>query len=1102
MWFIDPRVLYKRVVLSVAVLLMQATSYAQNDRNLLHFRGGYQRIGTLIEAINRQTNGININWGCDNIDLNQTIFVPDSVTLNEIIADIANRLGMDYYWIRSSVRFTQKAGPRPEKPERIEPEAPEPILYCRIKVVDDDSLPLEKASIGIGYPMEYQTTDKDGLLSIPMKGKDKVLITTTSHVGRITRIDTLYPGKEYTLALKRQPEAYTTGYVYSTLRIYVPQDRSDIKDYQLNATSNSTPQTILEGQIPGLLVTQSNGNSTARSTAILHGQNSLFNSVEPLYIVDNVPMAPQNASMSNLVTSISAGSQSPFSYYSLADIESIDVLKDAEATAIYGSRGANGVIIITTKKAKAGRPHLDVQISTGVTHTSDNLRLMNTPQYLDMRKDAFTNDNIPLGPALAGDVLTWGNKRDNNWRKFIMGANGHTSEMRAAVTGGTNALSYFFGAGRTTETSVYPTSPLHERTNTHVNLDHQSKNRKLDIQFSGLFSWDRNHQFSGADLAKLQFLAPNAPITTRQGQQLVTDYENVPFLSNWYFIYQPASSAAHNYLADAFFTWHILPSLTFRSNLGWNETMSNEKASTPIWIQDPIIFGTPTGSFNTAHTNFTSQIFEPQLEYKKTGPVLTWSVLLGGSLHELFSNMNTNSAMGFTSDSDLGNLSRAAEVDHKEMGTNYSYRAAFGRFAAILDSSYVLNLSCRKEGSDRLSTKMNYGTFYSAGGEWIFSNMAFIDSMHILNFGRLRASYGVTGNDEIGNAWFSAPNRVGASMFNNIPIGQSPASSASPQAWERATKMEVGVDIGIAGNRVMATVAWYRNRSTNQLIPTAIPQTDSPITFQNWPTLLVNQGFDVRIVSKNIWHRDFSWTTTFNWSFPGTQLVAFNDLSKTIFSKVLSVGSPLGSQWVYHYTGIDKSTGLYQVADRNHDGVITNADKTLKRAQAITAFGGLDNLFRYKEFQLEVFLDARVATGGSYLGDMYLFNAPGQDQSQYSNAVTAFNDRWSTTNANGLYQKVNTGLVSSPEMDKAIDNYRHSDAVLANTSFIRVRKLQFSYSPSSRVLARVHLSELSLFLVAQNLFTISPYKGPSPELQNVTSMPILKTIETGIRVAI
>lgn len=1067
-------------------------SYAQSSDTPLHFPNGGVSIGSVIRQI--EEHKLFVFYTRNYPDTSLLIKMPPTCSVGEAAELIAVNNDLEWKAAGHTIIFKRRTP------------------TCYIIVSNRKEGRLAGATVQFLHTRGKIFTDNMGKASFPFQDPPITIIVTYVNM----RPDTLTlrrPGLIDVwlteIPTSMQEAVITTGYVNSKPPIYVPADRSDLSGNPITGVSTASPLSLLQGLEAGLSVNPTNGNSTAAFNISIHGQNSLFNSQEPLYIVDNVVVASGNTSMSGLPTGISAGSQSPFSYFNPSDIEHIEILKDAEATAIYGSRGANGVIIITTRRARTGRPRVDFQFRSGIGHTTGRLPLMNTEQYLAMRTEAFANDHLPITAANAPDLKVWDSKRYTDWSKFMTGDAAHIYSFQTSVTGGSSLFNYYAGVGGLQESSVYPTHPLHRRLNTNINLNHQSKDKKLDIRLDGLFGWDWNHQFIYSDPAWMQFLAPNAPTTFKNAQGgLNFQSDGTSFLNPYSFLGQRASSTAHNTLLDGFATYHLRPALTARINIGWNEVAAGEFGATPLSVQDTSGGIPAMGISYFANTRYRSQIIEPQLEYNHSFARgrLQVDLLAGASWQEQSVRFSDLTAIGFTNDNDLRNPALAAiRTADSIPEIDWSYRAQFGRLSTMLDSTYILNVSYRRDGSDRLNPKMYYGNFYAIGGAWLFSRTAFMrHHLPFINEARLRSSYGITGSDQIG-ATLSSTGGFGGSAAPNyytIPLVSHVNEGAT---WERMSKLEAGLDLAFLKNRYKIGLVWYQNRSTNQLLPTSQPRLDTSVTFRNWPAVVLNRGWDITFSIRPIETKNFTWTSTFNWSFPVTQLVSFDSLSHTILGKQMVVGQSPSVVQGYRYMGVDPASGLYQFVDQNHDGHIDEKDRVVLGHYGVRSFGGLYNSLKYKNFQLDFLFDARFAKGTSYILGLYLASPPGSFDYQNSNTIASMENRWRKPGDKARYQQVTTSTVYNPGTNTAAaaayTNYRQSDDVLlVNTSFFRLRKAELSYRLPYALSARMRMSDVKFTLTGQNLFTMSPYKGVSPELQSASVLPLLRTIEMGLHV--
>jgi hypothetical protein len=552
---------------------------------------------------------------------------------------------------------------------------------------------------------------------------------------------------------------------------------------------------------------------------------------------------------------------------------------------------------------------------------------------------------------------------------------------------------------------------------------------------------------------------------------------------------------SYNYLVDGDARYLLFPCLTLQANLGFNSIGNHEFGETPISAQEPNT--QPTGTAYFAHTTYASKIVEPQAELTKHFGNLFFGLLTGYSWQQENAHTNSLVAMGFTNDASLHDQSRAASTTTLQPdSTHYAYRAMFSRLNLNWDERYILNLTGRRDGTNRFGPGIRYGNFYAVGAAVIFTRFQAIqDALPALSLAKLHASIGVTGNDQIGDHRQSSFAPTNVASYNNIPGFFSSNEVLSGTTWETIHKEELGLDLGFIHDRFFLTIARYRHRSNDQLLPQAYPTPGTLDVFRNWPAVLQNSGWEFSVSAHLIVRKEFTWTVDLNWSLPVNRLISFPNLDQTPFSNTLVVGQSATSVHGWRYTGVDPATGVFQFQDRNHDGQITDTDRTVIGHLDPKGFGGMTNTFRYKHFQFSLLLDARIITGSNYLTALYAISPPGSYFYSLTNAPTELTARWQRTGQQSSFQQVTTSLTTTTA-GSAIPYYTSSSALLANASFLRLKKLMLAYQTT--VKDGQHHTNITLFVAGDNLFTITPYKDVDPEIQSAAILPLLRTIEGGI----
>ena len=857
----------------------------------------------------------------------------------------------------------------------------------------------------------------------------------------------------------------------------------------------------LQGRVPGLDITQSNGVAGSSFTVQLRGQSSLLQGSQPLFVIDGVPYAPNNNAVNNLSSAAaSTGSSglSPFSSLNPQDIESISVLKDADATAIYGSRGANGVILITTKKGKSGGTRFSVTGYTGVSGVSKQEKLLNTEQYIAMRREALANDGLLPDAGNAPDLTVWDTARYTNFPKLFTGGTAHTTDVQASLSGGNAATQFLLSGGYHRETTVFP-GDLHDtRGSLNATLNHVSDNKKLTVGFSALYSSEVN-TITASDPTGQTWLSPNLPALTDSSGELNWSEGGIPFDNPLAYLQQGYRATTDNLLANLNLAYRLLPDLVLRVSSGYHYYGVAEVNTNPITSQNPLY--SLQGYSQFANNVFHSRIIEPQADYSHTWGKVKLSLLAGGTIQQTDNKSYALFAYGYTNDQLLGSLSGASSLTTLSSDdAKYRYAALFGRINATLRNTYVLNLSGRRDGSSRFGSGRQWAAFGAVGGAWLFANETWVKKgLPFLSSGKLRGSYGVTGNDQIGNyaylnTWTPTPY-----PYNGVG-GLYPTRLFNPNyGWETNQKAEAGLEIGFIADRLLLNVDYYRNRSSNQLVNMALPsQTGFSSLLENLPATVQNTGWEAVLTAKNFSNLPFGWTTTLTLTVPKNKLVSFPGLASSAYASQYTVGKPLGTVKGYQYEGVDAATGLFRFTDVNKDGVLNEADRQIIADLTPKYYGGLLNSLTLKGWSLDVFIQFLKSTGRNLLATIY--SQGGTLPGGAVNEPVEVLRRWQTPGQATNYT-LYTSQPGTPAYNAAY-YLSSSGAVYSDASFARLKNVSLSYALPPRMIRKAHIELLRVFVQGQNLLTVTRYKGTDPETQNPFILPPLRTITGGIQITL
>jgi TonB-linked SusC/RagA family outer membrane protein len=855
----------------------------------------------------------------------------------------------------------------------------------------------------------------------------------------------------------------------------------------------------LQGMVPGLVVNQTNGFSSSPFDVKIRGQNSLAASgnigvnkiSEPLYIIDGVPViAGSNSAQQNvgieqngLVTPTSG--ESPLFGLNPADVESVSVLKDADATAIYGARGANGVILITTKKGKAGKTKIDANVYTGLSLQTKKLHLMNTDEYLAMRKQAFKNDGFTPDDGNGYDLTIWDQNRYTDWQKELLGT-AHTTDAQVSLSGGDSKTTFRLSGGFNTQSPPFAGNYKEQRGSGLLNITNSAFNDRLTTTAKVSFS-STSSNLPAADLTPLIFLAPNAPSLFDAAGNLNYDgWRAAGFPYQAANFKRPYSSNTDNLASSITLKYNILPGLDFNSSMGLNITRQKQLQTSPSGSFDPAYGIGRESNFGT--NNNKTWVIEPSLNYSKTFGKSTLQTLLGTTFQRAEIDGTYIDARGYTNDAFLEDQGAASDYYLQSNYIKTKFESVYARINYNYDNKYIINLNGRRDGSSRFSAGRQFGNFGSIGGAWIFSNEQLIqDNLKFLSFGKIRASYGLVGGDGLGDYKYLSSFTTGYNPYQGTPALQLARLANDKFGWTTNKKLELALDLGFFKGRINAELAWYQNRSGNQLVsyPLAATAGFSSI-LTNLPALVQNKGLEFTLQTQNVISKDFQWNTNFNISQNKNKLIAFPGLASSSYANTYAIGRSISSIGMLHYTGVD-ATGNYTFADINKDGALDpygNTDYIYKDGSP-SFFGGMGNNLVYKDVQLSFFFAFT-----KQMGVLRLSNAlPGTLSSGAGNQLIL------SEQSAGKPALENLTTISYRQ---DYYNYYSSDAVWVDASYIRLQNLSLAYNLPSKLLDKSKL-HVKIYLQGQNLLTITGYKGTDPATPGVFTLPPRKIITAGIQ---
>lgn len=850
----------------------------------------------------------------------------------------------------------------------------------------------------------------------------------------------------------------------------------------------------LSGRMPGVFVQTTNGLPGGNINIQIRGKGSIAAGTDPLYIIDGVPY--QGGSPNTVNNPLNAdnisGSISPLNNINPDDIASITILKDADATSIYGSRGGNGVILVTTKKAYTGQTTLDINLKEGLSSIASKPKLMNLQEYLQMRREAFKTDGLtpssdPNSAAYAPDLTLWSQEQGTDWVDYIFGNTARSTDLQARVSGGKSNTTFSISGNYRDETTVLKGNNSFKRSGIYSQLQHKSENNKFNLSLSSQLSNQNSDLVNPIqNIATIIQIAPNYPLSLPNGEP------------NWYSgtnidaeINSRSKNKANNVITNAQLSYSLIENLNVKINGGYTRTTYDQTQFFPKRAISP---------YNINYTNFggnqtESYLFEPQADYIIKIKNTTLNFLVGSTLQ----NRNTESdfirGSNYKLESLMEDLGSAGSIDARSNSSiKYKYFSLFGRVTLNIDDTYLLNATVRKDGSSRFGEGNRFGNFGSLAGAWIFSNSSFIkEKASFINHGKLRASYGTTGNDQIPDYGYLSTYNSSGSNYQDVATLKPSRINNADFHWETTRKLDMALELGLLNDRIFISADYFLNRSQDQLVNYTLPLITGFSSYQaNLPAVIENKGWELSAEVKIIEAKKFRWGFNFNITLPKNRLKSFDNFESSSYSNQYELGYDITRIYGYRFLGLNAETRLPQYADRN--GAPTDNPYFFNTLGKLTPdyYGGVGNNFSMGNFELNIFFQ--------------FVRQQDRGELQYNPGIFVYNhyryltDRWSPENPNSENLRATAN---------GFDPYYSNSSInIFDTSYLRIKNVSATYRVPPDFLRKLHLESLKFFCEAQNLFTwrkqntavMDPESGP---LSNSTSgsrnTPPLKTIVFGLQ---
>lgn len=1102
--------MYAKQVMLTCLLLLSVSPvvYALQEQKKVTISGTNISLHKVFQTIKKRT-GLTVFYSNELINDKERVSIHfEEQELSQVMDYLLKGRNLTYEIRRDRVIVLSRI--KEKTTTTIQPQAVDVIKVITVKgrVTDEKGEGLPGVSLIIKGSPTGTITDGQGVYTLDVPDGEAVLVF--SFVGFLSQEFTVGNRTTIDVALKVDEksleEVVVVGYGTQSRQL-VSTATATVKGDRIANLSVSNAAQALVGQVPGMSLQQTSGQPGAAPAIRIRGNGSITSGNSPLYVIDGFPTTD-----GSLFNSIPPN-----------DIESIDILKDAASAAIYGSRAGNGVIVITTKKGKSGKPKVTFDTFFGMDKLSKKIDLLNGQEYVDMAIESLTNQKLPV-PSYFTDKSLW---HSTDWQDVIF-RTAPIHSQQVGVRGGTERVTYNVSLGNFNQQGILKNSYM-KRYNLRAGLETQL-NKYLKAGMSTMLTYtdERLQEPRGVNteagvggvIAVALSAPPIIPVWRDNGDYFVVFQDQEALKAFNVGLTNPLNKLDANndfrrtyrQISNGFLELQVIPGLRLRSELNYSLTPSRREMyvegflakggtnlgniSTPDLTQIDALRsnGSTTNLYwsNTATYNFSLQNSH------------NFTALLGYDVStqnyfntDVIPRVDIDNPVAFTN-TIIKNVEGATLRSGRSSKGRYAFDGAFSRINYDFKGKYIASASLRRDRSSRFGPNKRSGVFSSFSAAWNVMEEQFMPKTNVLSQLKLRGSYGETGNDQLSGyyPWVSSMSRnnyvFGSGQADVRTLTYSPSGFTNRElGWEKNKQVNFGLDAGLFNGRLEFTIDFYR-RNSNTILSTPIPIVNgkSSTTIRNVGNVQ-NKGVEVNISSKNL-TGDLKWNSNFNVSFNRNKILSLGPgqtqlpsaTAGSVWSNVIRnyVGRPMGDLYMFVVEGTfnnesdlakyakngTQDIGDLRFKDVNGDGKITPDDMTLVGNYQPDFIFGFNNNFAYKGFDLRILLD------GSYGGDILnVLERPLSLGRERENNIAAALGRWKSESdpGSGTYHKVGTRNLGT--------NIGPSTRYLYSSSFVRVRSISLGYTFPS--LLDKTIENARIYISVQNLHTFTKFTGYNPE---------------------
>lgn len=852
---------------------------------------------------------------------------------------------------------------------------------------------------------------------------------------------------------------------------------------------NSVDQ-LIAGRAPGVQVTQASSEPGGGVTIRIRGANSINANNEPLYVIDGLPIDNSPVTPGSPVVNETAR-RNPLNALNPNDIESVEILKDASATAIYGSRGANGVILVTTKKGASGKLRIDYNVSGGTQQVAKTIDMLNAEQYIGLLNDLRAD--LGEAPEFTPDQIS-AIGQGTDWQSEIY-KTAYVQNHQLGFSGGKDQFNYYASLNYADQDGVIQGSG-HKRYIGRANLSYNSHKFKFGLNLNSSYVRD-DYKPSGVSINESAgiintaiYQDPTLPVYNPDGSYHITRIVNLENpVSLIHEIYDVAGT--NRTFGNAFAEYFILPEWSVKVNIG----SDRQSARRDAYISRQTKRGEGTrGIASVRASEAANSLMELTSRYSKQMGQNPLEVLIGYTFQSFDQRSLNTGAQNFPLDALLTNNLSAGAQNTFTLGSGRSrnqLQSFLGRLHYSIRDKYLITASFRADGSSRFGENNKYGFFPSAAIGWRLSDEKFLNQIDELSELKLRASYGLTGNQEIGsyNSLVLLGPQGQAVLGGSAQVGIAPTQLPNPDLkWETTSQFNIGADFGLWNNRINGTVDYFYKTTRDLLLALPIPRTTGFSTTLRNVGSLKNTGFELGINTVNLTGK-IGWKSSINLSTARNEVTDLGGLPFILSGSagftndftIITKGQPLNAFFGYLVDGVfqlnDNITdspqplsrpGEYRYADINGDGVINASDRTILGSPFPDFTYGFGNEFTYGNLSLNFFIQG---VKGSTIFNINRTESENPISFRRNRLAETYTDRWTPENPTN---KNSSAIPVAVSYASNINSRAAEDA-----SYVRLKNVQISYNVPLGGAGAV--KNLQLYATGQNLLTITKYSGADPE---------------------